>query len=193
MKKFIFIAAFFLVPTCVFGGQYAGFQAGTDYRIQTDASNSGQKVGYKAGVLYGYDFGNNVRTEAEISYREAHKRTQYVESHEDQISFKRFDSHHAWSYMANLCYDLSSLSAYSLTPYLGLGVGYSQNVEHRKIQASKWSNTEKLRDSNFAYQALVGLSYDVTTALKARAQYCYHIAGPHSKNHAVTAALVKAF
>ena len=192
MKKLIFLALA-TFPMILTAGQYAGIHAGTDYRNQTATSNSGQKVGCRAGAVYGYDFDNGIRTEAEISYREGHKRTQYSDDGEDQLIFRRYDSHHSWSYMANLCYDISQLQMWSLTPYFGIGAGYVQSVEHRKTKYDVVSHTEKRRDHGFAYQAIAGLKYPIADQVNMTAQYCYHIPGPHTKNHSVTVGLVKAF
>src|SRR6266404_48084 len=177
MKKFIFTALLSL-PIFLSASQYAGFHAGTDYRNQTAASNSGQKVGCRVGGVYGYDFGNGIRSEAEVSYREGHKRTQYSDAGEDQLAYRRYDSHHSWSYMANLCYDVFQLQMWNLTPYFGAGVGYVQSVEHRKVKFVNETNSEKRRDSGFAYQALAGIKYPVADKMSLSAQYCYHIPGP---------------
>lgn len=191
--KLLTLALSFLTFSTLAAGQYAGIQTGTDYRNQTAESNRGQKVGFRAGMLYGYDFGSGIRAEAEVSYREGHKRTQYADAGEDQLAYRRYDSHHSWAYMANLCYDVAQLQVWQLTPYFGAGIGYVQAVEHRKVKWVNETNSEKRRDSGFAYQGLAGIKYPVADQVSLNAQYCYHIPGPHTKNHSVTVGLVKAF
>ena len=192
MKK-LFFALLLSLPIFLTAGQYAGFHAGTDYRNKTDCSNSGQKVGVRAGLVYGYDFGNGLRSEAELSYREGAKRTQYVDSNEDQVAYKRYDSHHEWSYIGNFFYDLNQLTTYSLTPFVGVGAGYVQTVEHLKIKSVNWTHSEKRRDSGFAYQGMAGLSYPIAEGIRSNVTYCYHVANPHAKNHSVTVGFAKIF
>lgn len=192
MKKYIFFALLAL-PIFLSAGQYAGLMVGTDLRNLTNSSNSGQKVGYRVGGVWGYDFGNQVRTEFEVSYREGHKRTQYSDRAEDQLQFKRLASHHSWAYMANIAYDVGQLKMWNLTPYFGAGVGYVQLVEHTKIQYETKTDSEKRRDHGFAYQGLAGISYTIADAIRLNVQYCYHIPGPHTKNHSMTVGVVKAF
>ena len=192
MKKFIF-AVLLSLPIFLSAGQYAGIHGGTDLRNLTNQSNSGQKVGFKVGGVWGYDFGNQVRTEVEVSYSEGHKRTQYSDKAEDQLAFKRLASHHEWSYMANIAYDIGQLKIWNLTPYFGAGVGYVQMVEHTKIQYEAKTDSEKRRDHGFAYQGIAGVKYLVSEGVTMNAQYCYHIPGPHIKNHSVTVGVVKAF
>ena len=192
MKLFT-LALSFLTFSTLAAGQYAGIKGGTDFRHQTNQSDHGQKMGFGAGLLYGYDLANGIRAEAEISYREGHKRTEYVDAGEDQLAYDRHDSHHSWAYMANLLYDVSQLQLWSLTPYFGAGVGYVQAVDHRKVKTLNETHSEKRRDSGFAYQALAGIKYPIADQLTMSVQYCYHIPGSHVKNHSVTVGLAKAF
>lgn len=173
--------------------QYVGLHVGASKRVQTNGSNSGQKVGARGGLTWGYDFGNQVRAEVEISYREGHKRTQYVERALDEVDHKIYQSTKAWSYMANVIYDVSQLPLWSATPYLGVGVGYAQYTQKGKVKYDTYSDTEKRRDSEFAYQGIVGFRYHVAPGNVMSLQYCYHLGEPHAKNHSVTLGIAKLF
>ena len=192
MKKLIFLALA-TFPMILTAGQYAGIHAGTDYRNQTATSNVRSKGGMQSRGVYGYDFANGVRQRPKFRIEKAISEHNTADAGEDQLIFRRYDSHHSWSYMANLCYDISQLQMWSLTPYFGIGAGYVQSVEHRKTKYDVVSHTEKRRDHGFAYQAIAGLKYPIADQVNMTAQYCYHIPGPHTKNHSVTVGLVKAF
>ena len=192
MKRLLFTALLSL-PMILSAGQYAGVKAGTDYKHKTDIATSGQNVGCQFGASYGYDFANGVRSEIEVAFRNGQKRTKYTDKTLDIIESKQFDSSHSWSYMTNLIYDVSQLQICNLTPYFGVGVGYVQSVEHRKIKFDHESNSEKRRDSGFAYQGIAGIKYPIAEKLSMDMQYCYHIPGPHTKNHSVTVGIVRAF
>lgn len=192
MKKIIFTALLSL-PIFLSAGQYVGFHGGTDYSYKTNDSNAGQKVGYAVGLVYGKDVGDQIRAEAEVTFRNGSKRKVYTDKGVDQLESKKYESKHSWSYMINLIYDVNQLATYKLTPYFGLGVGYGNNVTELKIKYDTHVDSEKRRDSDFAWQGLIGLSYPVADGILSRVQYTYHRGEQHSISHSVTAAIVKAF
>ena len=192
MKKLIFLAAA-VFPMILQAGQYVSIHGGTDFLKRTDVSNSGQKVGWAIGGFYGIQVPEkSVRAEIEAKYRESHHATEYKDGAEDQIEYRRYRSNHAWCYMANFAYDINTLSMYGFTPYLGAGLGLSQNVQHDKIKTDV-THSEKRRDTRFAYQGFVGFQYPVHEGLNADFRYVYHIGAAHQKNHGVTVGLNKLF
>jgi len=185
MKKFLFLA---LLPVSLSASQYVSFHGGTDYGFKTDVSNSGQKVGFKAGVTYGYGFSENLRGELEISYRQSHKRTVY----DEQNDSKQFQSNYSWAYMANIIYDIAQLNFKTVTPYVGLGAGYCKNVDHQKVKAIEVIS-EKFRDNRIAYQLIVGGKYPIDENYSISADYKYFIGQQHKKNHSVNLGLARNF
>ncbi len=192
MKKIIF-ATILSLPMFLSAGQYVGIHGGPDYGYQTNASNSGQKVGYQIGAVYGYDIAPQFRAEAEVSYRDAQKRKVYTEKGTDQLLSKKYESKHSWSYMINVAYDIVHLETLSMVPFVGMGIGFGNNVAEYKIKYDDHVDSEKRRDSDFAWQAVVGVSYKLADGITSRVKYTYHRGQQHSINHGVTAAIVKAF
>ena len=192
MKKIIF-ATILSLPMFLSAGQYVGFHGGTDYSYRTDTSNNGQKVGYALGLTYGHDVAPQVRLEGEVTYRHGSKRKVYKDKAVDQLDFVKYESKHSWSYMVNLVYDVNQLATYQLSPFVGLGLGYGNNVTELKVKYDSHADSEKRRDSDFAWQAIAGFSYPITDSVKSRVQYCYHRGEQHSISHSVTASIVKAF
>jgi opacity protein-like surface antigen len=192
MKKIIF-AMLLSLPVFLSAGQYVGIHGGPDYGFKTNDSNSGQKVGYAVGGVFGHDFANQFRCEVEVSYRKAHKRTIYKDKVIDQIFSKQYESRHSTAFMANGYYDLSQLAMYNLSPFIGAGVGFTNNVVELKAKYDDHIDSEKRRDSDFAWQLLAGLSYPVQEGVKANVRYCYQQGQQHYKNHGVTVGFVKAF
>lgn len=192
MKKLIF-ATLLSLPIFLTAGQYVGIHGGVDDLHKTDASNSGQKMGCQFGAVYGHDIADQFRAEAEVSYRYAAKRKVYSEKALDDLLSKSYESKHSWSYMLNVLYDINQLAMYSLTPYVGAGVGYGHNVTELKVKYDDHSDSEKRRDADFAWQAIGGVSYSISDSVKSRVQYTYHRGQQHTINHSVTVAFVKAF
>lgn len=193
MRKFLALGTFFLLPILTLSaGQYVGIHGGSDYPYHTDASRSGQKVGYHVGGTYGYDWGNQIRTELEVSYREAHKRTKYVVKDEQEES-RDHQSTHSLSYMANVCYDISQLQVYNVTPYVGAGIGYAQNTDKSKLQKETTTNEMREHDDRFAWQILAGASYPIADKTSVSARYAFHVGHEHQKNHSFGIALIRSF
>lgn len=193
MKLFTLTSIFALAFSNLIGSQYVGFHGGPDYGFRTDQSNSGQKVGFQVGGVYGHDIGSNFRAEAEISYRKAHKRTVYSDKGEDQLASKKYDSRHAWSYMLNVCYDIRQLDIFSIVPYAGIGIGFSDSVQELKVKYDSHSDSEKRRDCDFAWQGIAGITYNLADNIDSRVQYTYHRGQQHTINHSVCAAVIKVF
>ena len=190
MKKFFL--SLICLPLSLIAAQYVGINGGTDYPYRTNESNSGQKVGYKVGAMYGYDWGNNLRTEAELAYRHAERSTRYVEK-EDRIESKEHRSNHSLALMVNAIYDINQLTWYNISPYVGVGIGYCQNTEKSKLQTEKYTNEEKERDDRFAWQGIVGFKYPFAEKMSLSAQYNYFCASEHAKHHGFSLIVIRSF
>jgi opacity protein-like surface antigen len=192
MKKLVFLLGLAFLPFDSYCGQYAAIDGGSDYLYRTNESNSGQKVGYKLGAHYGYDWGNNLRTELEFSYRHGDRKTKYV-SKDDTIESKEHRSNHSISLMANCLYDINQLTWYDITPYFGAGVGYCQSTDKSKLQRADATNEEKERDDRFAWQGIAGLRYPLADKMTLAGQYNYFCPGEHSKDHSFALMLMRNF
>ena len=192
MKKIIF-SLLFAFPIFLSASQYIGIHGGPDHGHDTDRSNSGQKMGFAIGGIYGYDFNNQFRGEVEVSYRQAHKRTVYKDKLIDQLFSRTYESKHSTAFMVNACYDMSQLAMYNLNPFIGGGIGFTNNVTQYKAKYDDHVDSEKRRDSDFAWQLLAGVSYPIQEGVKANIRFCYHQGQQHTKSHSVTLGLVKAF
>ncbi len=197
MKKILF-SILILIPVMLIAGendnsQYVGIHMGTDYGLKTDEGNTGQKVGYDVGFVIGKELGNQVRAEVEVSYRKGRKRTIYLENSMDELLVKKYESKHSWSYMLNLSYDISQLKISSVVPFIGFGIGVGNNVMELKTKSDLYSESQKRRDNDFAYQGIFGFTSKVSEQLTSRIQYVYHRGQQHTINHSVTMAVVKAF
>lgn len=193
MKKLIFLAAIFALPLSVQAGQYASLSGGTDYSNRTDDNNHGQKVGYRLGVSYGYKFGNGFRSEFELSYRDGNKRTVY-EFSDGGADKRTHESNHSLSYMANVAYDIGSMSMYGVTPFIGAGVGFCSNTYELKTRiGDEITNKDKANDDRFAWQLIAGAKYPVAEQVDLAMEYKYFCGQYHAKNHSFSAALVRSF
>jgi opacity protein-like surface antigen len=194
MKLFSLLAVFTLSISPMFASQYVGVQLGTDNMNLTNVSHSGLKIGYKAGMKYGYVFENGFRPEFECSYRKSNYSTKYAVGPEDQVFSKEYNNFHSWSYMVNGFYDLGQLAVKQVVPYLGIGVGYCQNVEHKKMRFSRGNSiSSKFRDNRFAYQGIAGVKYALDDVYSTNVEYHYFCGKAHAKSHSVELALVRNF
>jgi opacity protein-like surface antigen len=190
MKKLFFLGCLF-ISSAAFAGQYVGVNAGTDYCYHTDDVR-GQKVGYQLGAVYGYKFENGLRSEIEMTYRDGQKVKKYVFSDGDDQS--THSCSYSMAYMVNAVYDVVQLRLMEVTPYIGVGLGLSQNTEDLKVKKGKEViNRDKSHDDRFAYQAIVGGKYALNEKLDVAGQYTYHIGRAHAKNHAFGMHLIRSF
>lgn len=193
MKKLFVGVTVFLAHCCsLSAGQYVGLHGGSDYGFRTDSGNSGQKVGYQIGGTYGYDWGNQIRTEIEMSYREGHKTNRYVVE-DDKEKSKEHSSVHTLCYMLNACYDISQLTYLNVVPFAGVGVGYGQNTEKMKLQSEGKVSSVKEHDDRFAWQVIAGAKYPLTDKTELAAKYNYWCGHEHAKNHSFSLGLVRSF
>lgn len=164
------------------------------------------KVGFTGGLSLGYAFDNGFRMEGEVSYR----RNRLKNNHYDDNSYYSYSgksgSHgslHSWSYMANFLYDFHDVSCYcpNFVPYLGVGVGYSQNHSNLKrnycdsydCYSNSRSDHHKKSSGGFAYQGIAGLGYRLTDSTTLAAEYRYFAGKNHVRDQGVCLAIRQAF
>lgn len=153
------------------------------------------KVGFTGGLSLGYAFDNGFRVEGEVSYR----RNQLKDIHFKYVTLSSSDvsklncSFHSWSYMANFLYDFHNVSCYcpNIVPYLGIGVGYTQN--HARAKDSYSNQHFKAKDNGFAVQGIAGIGYRLTDSTTLAAEYRYFVGKEKVRDHGVTLALRQAF
>lgn len=168
LHKIAITLAFTLLPASgAFAQWYVGGDGGVN--VLTDSKISGQdntsatigsKTGYVLQMEGGYDFGGP-KAELEVGYRNSGIKTLTdVNSAGGRTS--------SLSFMANAQYEF--LPGEKWHPFIGAGIGMAQ-VTARWSEAG--SNIVDDSDWVFAYQAFVGVGYDLSKAWQLKAQYRY--------------------
>ena len=171
-------------------GFYVGAAAGVNWLMETDADISTQarsvmpnrngtmdySTGFVGLVNAGYGYGNGLRTEVEFSYRE--NEVNSISGYPGTLTNPIRTSGTSTSYtvMLNALYDID-LGLGFMTPYIGGGIGYSQQV-NQDIQARGANNNAVFinsGDGQFAYQAIIGASFPISSVpgLSITAEYRY--------------------
>jgi outer membrane protein OmpA-like peptidoglycan-associated protein len=129
----------------------------------TDTTSRSVKFdnGNMGSVFVGYDYGSKWRAEVELSRRAAGLSTVSGTAASGEAL--------ASSLMLNGMYDFSSASAF--TPYLGLGLGYSQVKMKRATPFGASSINDS--DNALALQGIAGVSYAMSQTLDLFADYRY--------------------
>lgn len=195
MKVLSILALCIVCVSSAFADQYVGVNLGTNQMNITNSSKSGLKTGYKAGLKYGFKSINSFRAEIECTYRQNSYSTKYDTDHQDRLFSKEYNKFHSWAYMANGIFDLNELVTYDIVPYVGAGVGFNQNVHHKKTKNVMLSKTDsvKMRDDRFAYQGIVGVRYGVSPMYSTCIEYHYFCGHSHAKSHSVELGLLRHF
>ena len=186
MKKFnpFILAGLFVCSLSVsaFAGDpgfYAGVNAGLIVPSDVKLSSPGvsfdvsRKVGYSIGGAAGYDFGTNVRAEAEISYKA--NDTSELKNGNNVTGYNSTIS--ALNFMANAFYDIHELHSYGVMPYAGGGVGVARlSNSNGVLVGGRDSGTlagGTSSDTVFAYQAGAGVAYEVSSKVTMDVGYRY--------------------
>ena len=177
MKKFnpFILAGLFvcLLSVSAFAGDpgfYAGVNAGlivpSDVRVSSPgfSADVSRKVGYAIGGAAGYDFGTNVRAEAEISYKA--NDTSELKNGNSATGYN--SSITALNFMANAYYDIHAVHSFGVMPYVGGGVGVARLSNSNGVVAGGSSS-----DTVFAYQVGAGVAYDVSSNVTMDVGYRY--------------------
>lgn len=141
-------------------------------------------MGYLAGGAIGCQFGNGMRLEAEVTYRHnrlKHKTEDLLGMHQHHVQL------HSMSYMFNGLYDLNLDS--DVTPYLGVGIGYSKQTSHHH----KEDKTASFNKDGLAWQAIGGISYAVDAKTSLAVEYRYLDNKHHTHSHGANLAIRRMF
>jgi outer membrane protein OmpA-like peptidoglycan-associated protein len=162
-------------------GVYVGAGAGANWRNQSTAGqlSVGTETGWVAVGSVGYGFGNGFRAELEGNYRYNSLGTSRAGSFSgNQGSLATYGA------MVNGFYDFSlrSFGLPTITPYLGVGIGYGQNWWNRVTLASGTGSSYGVARSsgtngNFAYQGIAGVAFglpNVAPGLALTLEYRYY-------------------
>ncbi len=155
------------------------------------------KVGYAVAVSAGYKFDNGFRIEGEVSYRRNNLNTKEITKNIsiDSVNFKAKCPFHSWSYMANFLYDFDRVSYYlpNIVPYVGFGVGYTQNHANFKTRVNHQHCHYKAEGKGFAYQAIAGVGYRITDSTTLALEYRYFDGKNRAADHGVGLVLRQSF
>jgi opacity protein-like surface antigen len=148
-------------------GPYVGLGVGPNFL--NDASTTGPTgthsadfdTGFAGIGTLGYKFDKNWRTEFELGYRR---------NEVSNVSGGGGDGDvHSWDYMGNVLYDIDTGSKW--TPYVGIGAG-AVHYRAAGLQLTPTTTTND-GDTGFAYQGILGVSYDVTPRSQMFLDYRY--------------------
>ncbi len=151
-----------------------------DLGVDTLGSTTSTKLGYEHGwvgaLSAGYATAMGVRAELEANYRSDSK------ANSNALEGTTFGGEasgktHSWGLMGNLLYDVNTGTPF--TPYIGVGAGMA-DVKSKvntfiPATAATTGGFTNFSDSEwvFAYQAIVGVAYNVTNNLAVTADYRY--------------------
>jgi outer membrane protein OmpA-like peptidoglycan-associated protein len=171
-------------------GLYVGLGAGVNLLQESDGQITGPlaagltsaqrsgtadfNYGYVGVLSLGYGYGNGIRGEVELSYRE---------NAVDSISgftilprpLRADGKARSYGVMANVLYDFDLGAGSAIMPYVGIGGGY-QMVEYDGVRARGANGASLTVDDEtgrFAYQAIVGAAFplDAVPGLAITAEY----------------------
>lgn len=155
------------------------------------------KTGFTGAVSLGYKFDNGFRVEGEASYRRNHLDSKHLakEFNLDYENVKINGSFYSWSYMANFLYDFDQVSCYipNVVPYLGFGIGYTQNHAHLKAHDQYSRDCAKASGKGIAYQGIAGVGYRLTDNTTLAAEYRYFNGKNNAHDHSVGLAIRQSF
>lgn len=166
------VASFASAGMAATEGPFIGIMGGVNWTGDEDISGTGVGInrtidtdkGWAVLPSIGYRYGNGLRTELELGYRQ---------NDVDGVSGSTFSSGeiNAKSVMLNLLYDVNMNGRVS--PYFGGGVGYAR-VEYDNVRpvGAVTANVDD-EDNVFAYQGIAGISYWVSDAVELAAEYRY--------------------
>ena len=166
MKKVLLAAAIVAMPVVAQAqsmfspgpanpGLYVGVEGGANFLL--NSSNFNSDVGYAVGGVVGYDF-VGPRVELEGMFRSNNGRSTVNFGNVFTNSSGRVEQLTA---MANVLYDF--FPGATITPYVGVGAGIA--FADRGISGGTVGGCS-LCSTQFAYQGIVGVSYNITQSLR---------------------------
>lgn len=122
--------------------------------------------GWLGTAAIGHRWGGNLRTEVEGSYRRND-----VDKVTGPGSAGGSGNFHSWNVMLNQYYDFNRYAGW--TPYLGVGMGASFQEASHIGNAFTPATSINGWDTQFAYQGIAGLDYDITPRSTVGLRYNY--------------------
>lgn len=177
-------------PSC--GRFYVGLFGGANWlnMSKLHGFRLKSKTGFTGAASLGYAFDNGFRVEGEVSYRRNH-----LDFTHGYTSGKGHGSIHSWSYMANVLYDFHQFSCYcpNVVPYIGFGLGYTQNHIDVKAHDAYSKAKAKGKSNGLAGQGIAGVGYRLTDSTTLAVEYRYFVGKKHVHDHSVGLALRQSF
>jgi OmpA-OmpF porin, OOP family len=177
LKKALLAATVLSLPVAAqaqpVSGLYLGAGVGANYRDNNSANpvfsptgilapNTTLKSdwGYATVGSIGWGFGNGIRAELELNYRNNSISSATIAG---RGATSTGGTIHQYGVMGNAFYDFNlglNLAGIGITPYVGAGVGYVMN-DWRNVRASGPAGSIRLddRSGNFAYQGIAGVAF----------------------------------
>ncbi len=182
------LAAIVSQPASAEQSGYVSVKGGANWL--DDVSSSGDRAEFDAGFAFfgaiGLDTGEiweagKVRLEAEIGYRENDIDNVRIGG----VNFSSSGDVEQLSFMANVYHDF--LPGSQIRPYLGVGLGIVDGDVSGNVGGFSVSNS----GTEFAYQAMAGLSYQVDSQWAIDAEYRFTgvDSSPDLENHAILVGL----
>ncbi len=157
-------------------GGATGLTIPMDNEIDSNTGLLSHKLSFDPGWLVdgqvGYAFGNGLRTELEVGYRQAD--IDGTTNPYGNAALGASGDYGVLNTMVNVYYDMPI--NWVVTPYVGVGVGYAHIWADGLRTASSSTTTVNAADSDsgeFAYQAIGGVSYDICPRWQASVDYRY--------------------
>jgi len=150
------------------GGLGANFLSDNDFRHLGTDTKTTYDPGIAGTLSLGYALGNGLRLELEPGYR-----------YNDVDKVGGADGHgrlQTFSVMANAIYDIDiHTPIIPLVPHIGAGIGYAK-LWNRSFPYPPAGLTLSGSDETLAYQAIAGVEYALTPAMKLGLDYRYFVA-----------------
>jgi len=161
-------------------GFYVGGGAGVTLpmndEIKSDSSTANHKLSFDPGWLVdgqvGYAYGNGLRTELEVGYRQANSDS--ITNPNSAAALAAAKRYGVLNSMVNVIYDMDI--NLPLTPYVGVGVGYARIWAKELAIGNNASAVLNATDESagaFAYQGIAGVSYAIAPHWAATLDYRY--------------------
>ncbi len=183
LKKALLAATVLSLPVAAqaqpVSGLYVGAGVGANYRDNNSENPvlrpSGTLVGnttiksdwgYATVGSIGWGFGNGIRAELELNYRNNAISSGTVGG---RGATSTGGTIHQYGVMGNAFYDLNlglNVAGVGITPYLGAGIGYVMN-DWRNVRGSGPGGSVRIDDKsgNFAYQGIAGVAFGLGSAV----------------------------
>lgn len=157
-----------------------GINANEGFRVTAIPAPPGSNIatvknnhGFAYGAAFGYAFNNNVRAEAEATFRSNGVGPSVFAGGDFPFTSGRASSKAA---MVNAYYDFKT--DFPVTPYIGAGFGGADVSFTDYRPQLNLINVANGSGTAFAYQYMIGASYDITPKIALNLEYRYFATRP---------------